>query len=104
MSDTEPSEKALALVDEAPLAIAEITTEPSAEVLALLEDMNANRVRVGQRCWTCTKTTPEQRLLIRLAHKDGHSAPTIARRIREHWGTEASHHSIENHLRDGHDA
>ena len=75
----------------------------SADILALLDELDAERSRPGQRCRACHKTTPEQREFLRLARERGHSFRAIARKLQSAFGLELGEGTVQNHLDNAHD-
>lgn len=74
------------------------------EIAALLDEMDNERPRAGQRCRVCRDLPPVQRSFVRLAKERGHSYAAIARKLRATFdGCEIGEWSVKNHLDAGHD-
>ena len=74
----------------------------AADLDALLDEMDAERVKPGQRCHVCL-LTPEQRTFVRLARERGHSYAVIARKLRTALSLNITEHSVMNHVKNEHD-
>lgn len=69
----------------------------------LLDEMDAERIRVGRRCYACTKLTPEHLAFIHAARQRGHSANAISRKLRDALGIEMTEAALSQHFRSGHE-
>lgn len=73
-------------------------------VLTMLEELDAERPKSGQRCRVCRDLSPVQRSFVKLAKERGHSNAAIARKLRATFdGCLIGEWSVKNHLDGDHD-